>query len=179
MYFEKFCSVCPESVHCCKFKGKIGFTFLTEKDAERIKKKTEMGLENFVDFSPLPKKMIKALKDDDPLLEGGLRYFQLDKKNRIMRLKTKEDGRCIFLTDEGRCSIYSVRPNICRIYPFWGIRLLNRKIKIIGHDISPKCGILKSIKKKNKDLEASLSKKELEGYKKIFQKIEKEKQKIV
>ena len=29
------------------------------------------------------------------------------------------DGRCVFLGDDLRCSIYSVRPTQCRTYPFW------------------------------------------------------------
>lgn len=28
-------------------------------------------------------------------------------------------GRCIFLDDDLRCSIYAVRPTQCRTYPFW------------------------------------------------------------
>lgn len=31
--------------------------------------------------------------------------------------KTAKDGKCVFLADN-RCSIYSLRPLICRFYPF-------------------------------------------------------------
>ncbi len=174
MHFERFCKVCPESVHCCIFKGKKGFAFLTQKDAERIKKNTKKEFDEFMDYSPLNKKMIEALKNDDPLLEGGLRYSQLDKKKRILRLRTKKNGRCIFLADNGKCSIYDIRPSICRIYPFWGIRLMSGKIKIIEHDINPKCGIIKSLKKKDKKVDEALSKDELIEAKGFFKNIEKE-----
>ncbi len=32
--------------------------------------------------------------------------------------KTKEDGSCIHLTSDKKCSIYGKRPLICRLYPF-------------------------------------------------------------
>lgn len=34
-------------------------------------------------------------------------------------LRSRPDGNCIFLDDEGRCSIYPVRPLQCASYPFW------------------------------------------------------------
>ncbi|MCQ1538313.1 YkgJ family cysteine cluster protein [Methanocalculus taiwanensis] len=33
-------------------------------------------------------------------------------------LRVQEDGRCLFLTKENRCSIYEDRFSICRIYPY-------------------------------------------------------------
>ena len=35
-----------------------------------------------------------------------------------LSLTEKENGDCIFF-EEGRCSIYDVRPRQCRTYPFW------------------------------------------------------------
>ena len=35
-----------------------------------------------------------------------------------LSLREKENGDCIFF-EEGRCSIYDVRPMQCRTYPFW------------------------------------------------------------
>ncbi|NOZ09876.1 MAG: YkgJ family cysteine cluster protein [Gammaproteobacteria bacterium] len=34
-------------------------------------------------------------------------------------IRLQADGRCPFLTDQDRCSIYAVRPAQCRTYPFW------------------------------------------------------------
>lgn len=36
----------------------------------------------------------------------------------LPRLKlTGENGRCVFLNEEGRCSIHAYRPGICRLFP--------------------------------------------------------------
>lgn len=34
-------------------------------------------------------------------------------------LQSRDDGRCVFLDTEGRCSVYGARPRQCRSYPFW------------------------------------------------------------
>jgi Fe-S-cluster containining protein len=175
---KTYCKNCPKDVHCCIFKNG-GFTFLTTKDAKIIKSKIKKDFAYFLDFSPLPKKIITSLKNCDPALEGGLRYSQLDKQNKLLRLKTKKEGRCIFLDDDGKCVIYEIRPNVCRMYPFWGLRLTNGKIKIVEHGINSKCELLKSFKLNNSpshynDIEKDLSKRDLLELKKIFSKIEKE-----
>jgi Fe-S-cluster containining protein len=59
--------------------------------------------------------------------------------NRILRIK-KIDGRCFFLTD-GKCEIYFIRPKICRIYPYWCVKLINGRVKIIAHDFPCSCDI--------------------------------------
>ena len=169
--YENFCKTCPNDVNCCIFKNESGFTFVGVKDAKRIKRKIKRDYNYFLDYSTLPKKIITALKNDDPALEGSLRYSQLDKDKRILRLKTKKNGRCIFLNDKGKCDIYSIRPNICKIFPFWAIRLTNGRLKVIEHDINPRCSIIKSLNKKKSDIEKSLSKKEILGIKKIVRTI--------
>lgn len=35
----------------------------------------------------------------------------------VLRMR-KKDGRCVFL-DGNRCSIYAIRPLVCRFYPVW------------------------------------------------------------
>jgi Fe-S-cluster containining protein len=177
MDYETHCKVCKKDVHCCIFKKDTGFTYVGIKDAEKIKKRIKKDYSYFLDYSPLPKKILTALKNDDPVLEGSLRFSQLDKEKRILRLKTKKDGRCIFLNDNGRCDIYSIRPNICKIFPFWAIRLTNGKLKVIEHDIAPRCLIIKSLNKKDKDIEKALPKKEISRIKKIAKDIVKEKTK--
>lgn len=37
----------------------------------------------------------------------------------IDSIKIVPDGHCSFLSPEGRCQIYPVRPQQCRSYPFW------------------------------------------------------------
>ena len=36
----------------------------------------------------------------------------------ILWVKRKDDGSCFFLTKENKCSIYDVRPSVCRLEPF-------------------------------------------------------------
>lgn len=168
MDFKNTCKNCPNNSHCCIFNKQSGFTFLTIKDAKRIKKQTKKEYSEFLDYSPLSKKVLNYLKNDDPANEGTLRLSQLD-KNRILRLKTKNNGKCIFLNDQNRCEIYDIRPNICRIYPFWAIKLINGKLKVIEHDINSKCKIIKSLKKK--DIDNILSKNEQTKIKKLFKDI--------
>jgi Fe-S-cluster containining protein len=161
MYYTKFCKTCKKEIHCCIFKNNSGFTFVGIKDAKRIKDKIKKDYNDFLDYSPLPGKLIKELKNDDPALEGALRYSQLNNK-RLLRLKTKKEGRCIFLDDSGKCEIYKIRPNICKIFPFWAMRLENNNLKAIEHDVYPKCPIVKETLPDNQKI------------KKIFRDIEKE-----
>jgi Fe-S-cluster containining protein len=39
--------------------------------------------------------------------------------------KTESDGKCVFL-DDSRCTVYEIRPVICRFYPF--------ELKNLGND---------------------------------------------
>ncbi|MDD3263949.1 MAG: YkgJ family cysteine cluster protein [Candidatus Nanoarchaeia archaeon] len=128
------CLNCREEFHCCI----NGFTFVGINDAKKIKKFINKDYDFFLDFSKLPKQTLKLLKNDDPSLEGTLRYSLL-KDDKILRIK-KRDGKCIFLKDR-KCEIYEVRPKICRIYPYWCIKLINGKIMVIEHDSEPTCEI--------------------------------------
>jgi Fe-S-cluster containining protein len=35
----------------------------------------------------------------------------------IMTIQHQEDGKCYFLNDEGKCSVYDNRPLVCQLYP--------------------------------------------------------------
>jgi Fe-S-cluster containining protein len=83
---------------CCK----LGGPKLTERDIERIKQ-AGYPLEDFLE--PLSNKEFKGLLV------------------RCSSLKNREDGSCVFLTFDAEkgvheCSIYDVRPALCRLYPF-------------------------------------------------------------
>ena len=49
----------------------------------------------------------------------------LDKKPYFYEMNKNENGKCIFLSSENKCNIYSKRPLICRFYPF---ELINQPI---------------------------------------------------
>jgi Fe-S-cluster containining protein len=159
------CSTCSKDTHCCIFNNS-GFTFVGLEDAKKIRKAVRKDYSYFLDYSPLRKSIVKILKDSDPALEGALRYSQLD-KDRILRLKTKTDGRCIFFS--GKCEIYEVRPNICRIYPYWAMRLDSGDIKIVMHDEVPVCPVIKA-----RGAEIRISEEEKLAIRKTFRIIERE-----
>ncbi len=173
MSFIKICSRCNKKVHCCIFNDG-GFVFASPKNARAIRQKIKKDYSYFLDYSPLPKNVVLDLKHSDPCLESSLRYSQLDSKSRILRLKTAKDGRCIFLGADGLCKIYSIRPNVCRIFPFWAMRLTSGRIKIIEHDLTHRCGAIESLAKEGCDIEESFSAKKKAELKKVFKNIEKE-----
>jgi Fe-S-cluster containining protein len=177
MNFENHCKICQRNVHCCIFKKKEGFAFVSIKNAEEIKQKTGKKYTEFLDYSPLPKKIVDAMQHEDFYLEGAMRIKLLDQNNRLLRLKIKENEHCIFLNDKRRCAIYNIRPHICRIYPFWTIKLLSGKLKVIKHDENPKCGIIKELQKMSgdkTDFEKALKNKQVKEIKEIMKNIEKE-----
>ena len=99
--------------HCC-----IGeyATFLTLRDALRIKKKIEGELEEFCFYGPIcsdKKEQKKLLKSKDHT------YFDFSSSGNVLQLKAKKDHSCVFLDDEKKCSVYDIRPLICRVFPVW------------------------------------------------------------
>jgi len=61
-------------------------------EADRISRKTSIGIDEFAEK-----------------IEGSEPY--------VYRMRKTEDGKCLFLK-ENSCSVYRVRPLICRFYPF-------------------------------------------------------------
>jgi len=87
---------------CATFCCKLGGPKLTQRDIERIKQ-AGYPLEDFLE--PLSDRE----SESSVVMRGSLR--------------NREDGSCVFLKfDEKRgiheCSIYDVRPALCRLYPF-------------------------------------------------------------
>ena len=89
---------CAKCGNCCQLPG--GKVFLNGEEIRDICLHLNLSFGQFI------KTYIKE--------ESG-RYF----------LKDNEKGGCIFLEDN-RCSIYSIRPNQCRIFPFWSENLKSR-----------------------------------------------------
>ena len=87
---------------CCgDTKYKIRSILLLKHEAERISEKTSLNISGFAekkkDFEPYAYNMVKT-----------------------------KDGKCIFLNEDS-CSIYEIRPLICRFYPFELKNPLNKK----------------------------------------------------
>ena len=59
-----------------------------------------------------------------------------DKLPYIYEMKKEKDGKCVFLK-ENRCSIYTLRPLICRFYPF--DLKLDQKSHVYTFDFTLEC----------------------------------------
>ena len=81
---------CQQCGNCCTFEG--GAVYGDESEFKKIASHLNLSLKEFYD-----------------------RYTFIDKGQAS--LKSVAAGPCIFY-DSG-CSIYEVRPNQCRSYPFW------------------------------------------------------------
>jgi Fe-S-cluster containining protein len=88
-----------------EFWEKSNLIYLTEKDIERISQKTKLAVKDFIDtLYEYNGKLIRV--------EGAGSKVILD----FPVMRSKEDKTCIFY-NEG-CTIYSVRPRACRLFPF-------------------------------------------------------------
>ncbi|MDD5625978.1 MAG: YkgJ family cysteine cluster protein [Patescibacteria group bacterium] len=109
MNYLKFCSKCKDNC-CCLKDDEEGIIFIGILDAIKIKKKTGKDFSEFLDFSKLTSSAIKKN------IEKSYRKMLLD--HRLLRMKKKKNGACVFLNKLGVCSIHNFRPLICRLYPF-------------------------------------------------------------
>lgn len=84
---------CERCGICCgDTRDKVRLILLLKIEARTISQKTLMGVSEFSEQ-----------------IEGFEPY--------VYAMKKTEEGRCIFMRDK-LCSIYRVRPLICRFYPF-------------------------------------------------------------
>ena len=91
-----------------EFLDKSNLIYLTEKDIDKISRRTGLEAGEFVDTLYGDKK--GSVRVD----EGG-RKLILD----LPIMKSREsDGACVFFRDGKGCSIYPVRPTACRLFPF-------------------------------------------------------------
>ncbi len=91
---------CRHCGACCRGDELTSRVIVSPPEIDRIIEAT--GLDRNGIVLPYP----EYIESD----EGGRFTFEWCLKN--------EDGKCIFLDEDGRCSIYSARPWICRTYPF-------------------------------------------------------------
>ncbi len=85
--------MCLRCALCCgDNEGKARRILLLRKEAERISKETMLSIEKFAEE-----------------IEGFEPY--------IYQVRKTDEGRCIFL-EANLCSIYKIRPLICKYYPF-------------------------------------------------------------
>jgi hypothetical protein len=84
---------CERCTLCCgDTKDRVRSVLLLRIEAERISQKTLKSIEDFAE----------EIEEFEPY---------------VYRMKKTKDGKCIFLKNK-LCSIYQIRPLICRFYPF-------------------------------------------------------------
>ncbi len=88
---------CRPGISCWNACCKRADVTLTPYDVIRMKDRLGMGSSEFLKAHTVPYRM------DQDGIPG-------------IKLRTDDDGACLFVTDEG-CSIYSDRPTACRYYP--------------------------------------------------------------
>jgi Fe-S-cluster containining protein len=95
------CTACGE---CCRRLRAA----VTDRDVERLVRFTRKGAEELVEW----------LDPDSVDMTGEPESFvELAEGRRLMALKQRA-GACLFLTQDGRCSVHAARPLDCRQYPF-------------------------------------------------------------
>jgi len=91
-----------------EFVEKSNLIYLTEKDIEKISRRTGLGPEEFVDTLYDDKKGSVRVEDG-----GGKVILDLP----VMKSR-ESDGACVFYKEGKGCTIYPVRPTACRLFPF-------------------------------------------------------------
>lgn len=99
---------------------------ITLSDAERISKATSKDFEEFLVLEKAGTRFDSVLLSSQ--ITNGLR----------LRLRLKENGNCVFLSPGEGCTIKSVRPSICKLFPFFpneegGVSLLFDKSCLASH----------------------------------------------
>lgn len=121
-YPKHVCFRCAKCALCCgDTKDNIRSILLLKTEADRISKKTLIGLDKFAEK-----------------IEGFEPY--------IHQMRKTEDGKCVFLKDNS-CSIYKIRPLICRFYPFQLKNLRNNRYVFTYTDECPGIGKGPQLKK--------------------------------
>jgi Fe-S-cluster containining protein len=84
---------CTACGNCCKNHGDYAYVYLKEREAEAVAAHLALDLDTF---------LARHCRHVD-----GWLTLRMD------------DPQCPFLTAEGRCGVYPVRPVQCRTWPFW------------------------------------------------------------
>ncbi|MFZ9048032.1 MAG: YkgJ family cysteine cluster protein [Poseidonia sp.] len=88
----------PNCGRCCDQPG--GIVYLSPDDAERLAEHAGLDVEAWLE------------RDTRKTFDG-----------RYVLKSREEDGVCIHLNEQKQCSIYEVRPQQCKAFPWWGENL--------------------------------------------------------
>ena len=85
--------VCRQCGACCRIKD--GIVRVSDAEIARIAAFLGMAEQAFID-----------------------RETEVAPDRRGLILKSRPDGACVWLTDDNRCRIHSVKPDKCRTFPY-------------------------------------------------------------
>lgn len=106
---------CERCALCCgDTEDKVRAILLLKTEADRVSRKTSIEIDEFAE----------KIKGFEPY---------------VYRMRKTEDGKCLFLK-ENSCSIYQIRPLICRFYPFELKNLRNGRYAFSHTDECPGIG---------------------------------------
>jgi Fe-S-cluster containining protein len=88
----------PNCGRCCDQPG--GIVYLSPDDAERLAEHAGLDVQAWLE------------RDTRKTFDG-----------RYVLKSREEDGVCIHLNEQKQCSIYEVRPQQCKAFPWWGENL--------------------------------------------------------
>src|SRR3990172_9525053 len=129
-----YCLECSKKeLDCCR---EAHAKFTTLKDARRIADFLQTDVSSFTVYGELND---KDREEHIYISRDRGYYYDLTRKDgKLLQLKEKRDGSCMFHDEDGRCRIYSARLLICRTYPFW----FSAKGDIIFDGCSSDCPIV-------------------------------------
>jgi len=125
MKINYICAQCSQiNPTCCKIKKEMEeYCFpLSEYEIEKISKKSPIN--NFYVQEKNSINFIKKFISHLPEYRHKIKQI-FPPNNFHYRLKIKDNGECVFLTDNGCLLQRHTRPFYCQIYPFW---FYNQKI---------------------------------------------------
>jgi len=98
-----FCNSCVGKFNCCCSCDKIDMPILLPLEMEKISLETKKKIEEFCE----------------------------KKSEHLYQMKRNEKNTCVFFDNNNRCSVYSIRPVDCRLFPF-DIKYIENKY-VIGY----------------------------------------------
>ncbi|MHA1646286.1 MAG: YkgJ family cysteine cluster protein [Promethearchaeota archaeon] len=105
---------CQNCGHCCSDPDTI--VNLTYSDIIRLHETKHYSLDQLLN------KLSFYVFSQDPTPEQIKQMvfppIHTQKGPAFIGLRKRDDGRCVFLNKQNKCSIYRARPNLCRTFPF-------------------------------------------------------------
>ena len=119
------CNTCKESCNtCCNHYFAVSsteFDYITYEYTKRygVKKWQELLTKAKVKWEKFREHNKETAAYEEDMREGGKDVFDCTVKAVSKCNTTHEDSPCLFLNEDGKCSIYDIRPFICRFQGYF------------------------------------------------------------